>query len=76
MTVFGRNYRAHLMFCEVFSITYIHFFLFIFSTTHTGKGCESKIFLSGRIDYNFVTSTKTEGRCTEISRHVMMKVRR
>ena len=75
VTVFGRNYRANWMFCEVFSINYIHFFLFIFLTTHTGKWHEYEIFLSGRKDYSFITFTKTEGKCTKISRHVMMKVR-
>ena len=52
------------------------FFWFIFSTTHTGKGNESQIRLSGRIYYSFVPSTKSEGICAENLRHIMMKVRR
>ena len=47
---------------------------FIFSTTHTGKGHESQICLSGRIYYTFVPSTKYEGRCTETLINIMMKV--
>ena len=47
----------------------------MFSTTHTGKGQKNQIFLSGRIYYSFVTSTKSEGRCEEYLRHVMMKTR-
>ena len=50
-------------------------FLFIFSTTHTGKGHESQICLSVRVYYTFVPSTKSEGRCTENLIHLMIKAR-
>ena len=48
-------------------------FLFIFSTTHTGKGHESQICLSVRIDYTFLPSTKSEGRGTENLLHVWLR---
>ena len=44
MTVFGRNYRAHLMFCEVFSITYIHFSYLYFQRLTQEKDVNLKSF--------------------------------
>ena len=60
----------------MFYYTCIHLFWFKFSTTHIEKLHESKICLSGRMAYSFLTSKKSEGRCTENLRHVILKVRR
>ena len=49
---------------------------FIFSINRTVKGQEYQIHLPGRIYYNFVQSTQTEGICIETLRHVMVKVKR
>ena len=58
------------------SFSYIHLFWYIFSTTNTGKGHESQIYLSGRIDYSFLSCKQSEGIGTENLRHEMMKVRK
>ena len=49
-------------------------FRFVFSTTHRVKGHTSQICLSGIIDDTFLPSKKSEGRCTENLRNVMVKV--
>ena len=51
----------------------MHLFWFIFSTTQTVKGQKSQIILPGRIYYNFVKSTKPDGKSKETLRHVMVK---
>ena len=54
----------------------MHFFWFIFSTTHTEKGHVSQILFPGRIYYDFVPYNISEGECTEDLRHVMIKLGR
>ena len=39
-------------FIKKYTVTYIHLFWFIFSTTHTVKVNYSQILLPGKIDYN------------------------
>ena len=51
------------------------FILFTFFTTNTEKVHEHQIFLSGRIKYSFVSSTKYESIETESLIHVMVNVR-
>ena len=48
---------------------------FIFSTTHKVKGHEYKIISPGRMYYNLVPYTKSEGKYTEDLIHIMVKER-
>ena len=80
--VLGRSWWKFL----VYNIKVIKYIIYVYynihtfvlnyiSTTHTGKLQESKMFVSGIIYYTCVPSKKSEGRYTEIFKHVMMKVR-
>ena len=60
----------------MFTLKYIHLFLFILSTTHTVKVFDYQIYLSVRIYYTFVSHKKSECRRTENLRRLMMKARR
>ena len=57
-------------------IAFIDLFEFIFSITHTRKGHESQIYLSGISYYTFVSSTIYVGKYKDNLRHLMMKMRR
>ena len=50
------------------------FLIYILNNSHK-KGQKPQILLPGIIDYNFVTSTKYEGKFTEYLRHIMVKAR-